>query len=666
MEKRRNTCVVYIIILYLYVMKFKNILAEQLMLMEDVAKAEKILKIIEVPIDNPNYVAFKQRLAADNSIGFLGIIMNIVYNSFQDELAITKLNRPQSVKDKIFNTFWEVSTTLYEALKANRQDLTFLPKKLNEYLKHSELLIDLSLIQSKKKVKKFANLIADKELRFIISSTAGHNDIDIIHEIDYYFKHIEGTQSDAAVKSKLSRYKTKKELEEYLKSFVKFHSRGFSYDQIKEKINSSGDLRIVYDDKEEKLLVLVDSFEALRLIGSPSWCIYGSKATYNSYVKGGRNQYVFFNFNPKLFEKYSMIGFTMEGTEVVASHLMDDTHIGDVIEYLNNIGVYPKFKSINTQLEKIKKDKQNVDRLIKDINELLDDEDTDIGDKNRTYKDGIKDIVQSIVGDIGLYMEEEDFNFNVYYSKKLQVLTSTYKDLFTKYLNDLSDANPNVLVMKLTNMIKFLQNYVWINFIEYSDGDGGWDVFIEGSRKLNLLHAGFFNRVKKTNDVKNALKKIFVNLKELEQETYINLTYELISFNFSDDEINELIRLRKTKHGGEYSHTEFYRIKDKANLSSIVLNKIQRVRRGEDVEISYQEVEYGIKKGLKNTLVNYYRTILPQFMEQQVDLDDARIYQILGLSGELKKIVQDKYNMMGGDNNPYSINSIERSILDVG
>lgn len=48
-------------------MKFKNILAEQLMLMEDVAKAEKILKIIQVPLDDPDYVAFKQRLAADNN-----------------------------------------------------------------------------------------------------------------------------------------------------------------------------------------------------------------------------------------------------------------------------------------------------------------------------------------------------------------------------------------------------------------------------------------------------------------------------------------------------------------------------------------------------------------------------------------------------------------------
>lgn len=643
-------------------MKFKNILAEQLMLMEDVAKAEKILKIIQVPLDDPDYVAFKQRLAADNSIGFLGIIINLVYNTLNDHSDIQKIitDYPEN-KVHYLERLWAHSTHIYEKLKANRQDLSLLPKKLTEYIDLLDLEKDINLIQHKKNLKKFYNIIPDKNLRTRLIE--GGNDLSV--EISYYFREIEGTAAETRFKSKLSRYKTPQDLKNYLTSFIKFHKLGVSYDSIMEKVKSSNDLKVVYD-KDEKLLVLVNSFEGLRLIGSPSWCIYDSKEQYANYTADNRNQYVFFNFDENVDENYVMIGFTMNGDQISASHLMDDTHIDNVINYLNSIGVYPKFKSINKELERIKRDKQNVDKLIKDINQLLDDEDMTNGEKNWTYQRAVKDIVKSIVGDIGLYMQEEDYNFNVFHSEKLQVLTNTYKDLFTKYLNDLSDVNPNVLVTKLANMIKFLQNYVWIKFQEYSDGDGGYEVFINGSRKINLIHAGFFNRVKKTNDVKIALKKIFVNLRELEQETYRNLTHELMTFDIPDNEINELIRLRRTKHGGEYSHTEFYRIKDKANLSSIVLNKIQRARRGEDVEISFQEVDYGIKKGLKSSLVNYYRSILPQFMEQQVDLDDSRIYGSLGLGGELKKIIQDKYNMMGGDDNPYSINSIEKSILDVG
>jgi hypothetical protein len=53
-------------------------------------------------------------------------------------------------------------------------------------------------------------------------------------------------------------------------------------------------------------------------------------------------------------------------------------------------------------------------------------------------------------------------------------------------------------------------------------------------------------------------------------------------------------------------------------------------------------------------------------MDKQVGFEEARIYQILGLGKELKDVVLKKYNMMGGDQNPNSINSIERSVLDVG
>ena len=111
---------------------------------------------------------------------------------------------------------------------------------------------------------------------------------------------------------------------------------------------------------------------------------------------------------------------------------------------------------------------------------------------------------------------------------------------------------------------------------------------------------------------------------------------------------------------------EFHNLKSKGNLTPNIYNKIQRARRGEDVDITYQEVQYGIEKGMKNTLANYFRTLLPQYEEYQVDLDDARIYKALGLSKELKDVILNKYNMMGGDQNPNSINSIERSILDIG
>ena len=184
-------------------------------------------------------------------------------------------------------------------------------------------------------------------------------------------------------------------------------------------------------------------------------------------------------------------------------------------------------------------------------------------------------------------------------------------------------------------------------------------------QKLNLLSKGFFNYVNKRPDILAALKKVFINLKGIQPQTYSTFIDAFYNWDVSEDDVNKLIRLRKTKQGEDYSDVEFHRIKDTGDLSSIILNKLQRARRGEDAGLTFQQVKYGVDKGLKNILFNYYKKVLPYFLEQQVDYDHARIYQTLGLGKELKDVVLKKYNMMGGDQNPNSINSIERSVLDV-
>jgi hypothetical protein len=201
---------------------------------------------------------------------------------------------------------------------------------------------------------------------------------------------------------------------------------------------------------------------------------------------------------------------------------------------------------------------------------------------------------------------------------------------------------------------------------DYSpEGDYQWYKLIE-ARKVNLLYKGFFDKLDRRPDLLTALKKVFINFKGIQPQTYATLIDAFYNWDVAEDEVNKLIRLRKTKQGEDYSDVEFHRIKDTGDLSSIILKKLQSARRGQDVGLTYQQVKYGIDKGLKNILFNHYKKVLPYFMEQQVDYDHAKIYQSLGLSKDLKDVVLKKYNMMDGNQNPYSINSIERSILDVG
>ena len=652
---------VYIIFLYLYVMKFKNILAEQLMLMEDVAKAEKILKIIQVPLDDPDYVAFKQRLAADNSIGFLGIIINLIYNTLNAHSDIQKIitDYPEN-KVHYLERLWAHSDYIYEKLKANRQDLSLLPKKLTEYTDLLDLEKDINLIQHRKKIKRFANLIVDKNLRSRL------NEVNLNVEIDYYFKEIDGTPAEARFKSKLSRYKTPQELKTYMDSFIRFHKLGISYDSIMEKVKSNNDLKVVYN-KDERLLILVSSHKGLKSIGSPSWCIYNDSSQYQNYTSNGQNnQYVFFDFTTE-DENYSMIGFTMDGTKITASHLMNDEHIENVMGYLNSIDVYPKIKLINTEIENIKKNRGTVSSELNYMRTIPHDDNLPGNEKAGEYHQSIENILKAIVGnDYYSNFLDEEFIDQLRYHKNFGNLIQKYSEIFGDFFGQSLYIDDNLLITRLTNVINFMQNYVYMRFEDQWDEDDSRTIVLKVAKNVNLLELDFFSPFPEHVFMKNAFEKVFVNFKNMDEKTYAAMLFKLKQMKLTEDEIVNLIRLRKTKHGGEYSNTEFHRIKNKADLSSTVLNKIQKARRGYDVEISYQEVEYGVKKGLKSSLVNYYRSILPQFMEQQVDLDDARIYQILGLSGELKKVVKEKYYEMGGDDNPNSINSIERSILDVG
>ena len=630
-------------------MKFVDIIREQLLLMEDVAKAEKVLRQYGVPLDNPEYLELKQKAVKDNSIGFLGIVISLAFNN------------DRRIPDAKY---------LYDVILSNRQDLSFLPTNINDYTSYNNLLRDLRDIGYLKLKKKFSNFIVDKSLKaeFMAVSTSIDNDLV------YFFSNIDGTADAKTFKQKLNRYKTVNDIIKYLSTYVDFHQRDFSYEKVLNKVKERGDLKLLYDN-DGKVLVQVTTHEGLKAIGSPSWCIYNDSNQYENYTQGGQNnQFVFFNFDENIDTAYSMIGFTMNGSQITASHLMDDQHIEDVMSYLNKIGVYPKIKAINTELEKIKRNKEVVDEHIRIIGTLEDNDYLPDAEKRGEYRNSITYILKSIMGDPGKYGEEYDadnfITYSIFYVRDIGKVQENFRILFTKFFNDLfgNELDQNILITKLMNSVKFLQTFIWLNITGGYDEHGD-DIIHLNFKKFNLLsNDRFFYSVniETKQSITNLFKKLFINFKEMDKQTYTTILNTLRHWEVSEDEINNLIRFRKTKHGGDYSHVEFHNLKTKGNLSGAVLNKIQKARRGEDVDITYQEVVYGIEKGMQKTLINYYRSILPQFEEQQVDLDDARIYKALGLSQELKDIVLKKYNMMGGDQNPHSINSIERSILDVG
>lgn len=647
-------------------MKFKNILAEQLMLMENVAQAEKILKDLNIPLDDPEYLRIKNMVVADNSVGFLGFMFNLM-KLWANEVLAPDTGNTFVPPIAIFGGV----NTLYDLIKKHRQELHLLPQNINNYKDYKQLVIDLRRIPTNKTLKKFANLIPNKDLKnriLDIQSTGKYADLikrylDVIHDTPYGKMFIK----------KINRYSDIDKLLDYLETVEMFYDLDISYESILKKGNSRNDIQIVYN-KDQRIILLIKSYDAMREVGSPSWCIYDSKSQYENYTKNGSaNQYIFYDFGDEVSNiSYSMIGFTMQGGEITASHLMNDEHIADVMSYLNKIGVYPKIKIINIELEKIRKDKDAIDGYINDINRLTKGwyrgHDAE---KKQDYYTSIYHILNTIVESISNY--ESDYFMEELETVSLDYLSIKYNKLFTRFLNTNDKINYNVLITKITNIVKFLQDYPYMKFDwDYdSDGDNRY-VKLKENKRVNMLYNGFFDKLNKRPDILTALKKVFINFKEMESKTYSTFINTFYNWDVSEDEVNKLIRLRKTKQGEDYSDVEFHRIKDTGDLSSMILKKIQDTRRDQsvfkiplDVGLTFQQVKYGVDKGLKNILFNYYKKLLPQFMDKQVGFEEARIYQILGLSKELKDVVLKKYNMMGGDQNPNSINSIERSVLDV-
>lgn len=633
-------------------MKFRVVLAEQLMLMENVAQAEKVLKQLNIPLDNPDYLRIKNRVVGDNSTGFLGLVIKLAGKWAENAKAVTDSGAGMIiVRDDVI---LKMAEKLYDEIKEHREDLQFLPQNINNYDNITSLREDLKNIPKNKIAKKFANLVPNKDVKDEILRD-GIQEYSDYQRLVTYFNEVHGTPTGKLFLKKINRYNTLTKLLDYLTVILEFHRLGISYESILSKAKSRSDLQVVYN-QDERVILLVSSYEALREVGSPSWCIYDSKDQFNNYTDYGRhNQYVFYDFSGNFTDiNYTMIGFTMNGEAITASHLMDDGHIQSVFQYLNSIGVYPKIRTINKELEGIRKNKGILNDAYKELDGL--EYTADMSDYSHLVRKLLSTVFVNI-DDIDLYLIDDLYTYA--YKK----LNENLVPFLMKNINYTLDSinNINSSIARLTNLITISQKFPYPKFSRGEEGEQVLDI-----RYINLVNKDFFDNLKATDTTINAMKKIFVSYPNFETETYNAFIKYLISVIGRDEELFGLIRLRKTKHGEEFSDVEFFNIKNTGNFAHKIMSKLQQARRGMNVELTKQEVKYGIENGLKKSLADYYSRLLPWFSENQVEFDDAEIYKQLGLLPQLKKIIQDKYNMMGGDQNPYSINSIERSVLDIG
>jgi hypothetical protein len=198
------------------------------MLMENVGQAEKVLKDLNIPLDNPEYLRIKNMVVADNSTGFLGLMFNLM-----------KLWANEVMGPDTGNTFvppasiFEGVNKLYALIKKHRQDLHLLPQKVADYKDYKQLIIDLNRIPNNKVLKKFANLIPNKDVKNrILGIQASGKYMDLIQR---YLDVIHDTQYGKMFVKKINRYSDADKLLDYLEVIEMFYNLNISYESILSK-----------------------------------------------------------------------------------------------------------------------------------------------------------------------------------------------------------------------------------------------------------------------------------------------------------------------------------------------------------------------------------------------------------------------------------------------
>ena len=655
-------------------MKIMEVIGE-ILLSENVNQAEKLLKTYNIPFDNPEYIEFKNTLLKNNNIGYLGPLINMA-----------------QVNKELINDSTELFKKLnevYGLMLQNKNLLNNLPKKIHEYTSYYNLIQDINELERKSVLKKFTNLIVDKNLKFEINSLGGDGSSNwktgFYDDIIYYFKNIDNTPQSKMFTKKINKYKDINDIFDFLNTIVTFHKKGFFYEKYVKKGNGKN-IKLVYrDDKNERLLFIVTDSEGIREIGSPSWCI-NSEDAFNNYNSNDKIQYVFLDFtSPDI--KYSVIGFTMnDENEVSASHLLDDTHINDVTSYLKNIGVLYKFKSINKEIVIIKKNNEKYVNL-KSTN--YDDKENymtyyqniliffNINTNNVDYDYPNFHFIETIESGYdsrGHYLpcldkENNSFKGWNYLTKtriqdQYSIRIEYVKKIFISWINeDLSEIKTiNLFITRLTHLLDIFKKFKIpiIKNTDYYDDYNNPLFRFSHFITVNLFDNDDLLKIDGSSDkdlINTSLIKVFTRYVNLDEITYNWFIKKLMVLN-PKEKVFEIIKQRKNKTSEEYTPVEFHNIKNTTNLKSKLLNKIQKSRREGAIDLTSQEVTYGIQNGLKLLLVNLYKQLLPYFSENDLDYEHATIYKILGMEKDIFEVIKNKKDYT-------SLNSIEQSIFDI-
>ena len=281
------------------------------LLLENKEQALSILKKRNIDEGNLDFNRIKKRLEKTfNSLNYLGLL--------------TKFKFEQDVSTQ----------ELIDLIPWLKESGNKLPKNALQYKEFEHLKDDIIVIDNKQRVRTLFNILPRLQKNLVQGSRDFAERALEIHKLGLINE----------FKSKISLYKTREDIINYMDIFIEKNSDEISFSTITNDLRSM-DAEIIHEDNDRGLVLAeILNYKTSKKLGSTDWCISYDKSHWDSYTSGTKKQYFLWDFSLNRTSAFFLIGFTTNGIGQIVN-------IHDKFDKSLSSGVPTKIKDLLKEID---------------------------------------------------------------------------------------------------------------------------------------------------------------------------------------------------------------------------------------------------------------------------------------------------------------------------
>lgn len=280
---------------------------------ENVQRSKKILKDLNIPETNKNYLALKKLLS--RNIGYLGKFTDWHFNqnhSVQRLQDLYKKIKESNLNKSIdeFKTPEDIIDFIIEKSKSSKENK--IEKSIPKSIKHSLIYDDSNFEPDEDDLDYYESDIQEFN-KFIknISIKVPDNKVDILCNF---------------LRNKAARCLDQDDPYDYLNDVIDTIINTNPDDIYKNIRNDNNKNLTILIDNDEYLFILCHDYQSCKKYGSKFWCIVEDESTFEEYTEDGVQSIFFFKDKIPFVDKESVLGMTIniKDYKISASHWEDD------------------------------------------------------------------------------------------------------------------------------------------------------------------------------------------------------------------------------------------------------------------------------------------------------------------------------------------------------